>query len=220
MSWPPPTDVTLVGDVVTLSQADSEHDAAELFAALDDDAVWQHLKGRPSDPAGWTAILTSSFVDGRLPWVVRMTEDHTGVAAGTVVGTTSYLDISTVDARLEIGSTSYSRSVWASGVNPDAKLQLLTYAFEVLGCGRVQLKTDIRNARSQQAIARLGAQYEGVLRRYQRRTDGTVRDSVLFSIVVEEWPVVRDRLRRRVETARSGAAVSEPPTSRLNGFGS
>jgi RimJ/RimL family protein N-acetyltransferase len=74
----------------------------------------------------------------------------------------------------------------------------MTCAFEVLGAGRVQLKTDVRNARSQQAIARLGAQYEGVLRRYQRRADDTVRDTVMFSILAEEWPAVRDRLQRRV----------------------
>ena len=78
------------------------------------------------------------------------------------------------------------------------KLLLLGYAFDTLHMGRVQLKTDIRNHRSQQAIARLGATYEGVLRRYQRRVDGTVRDTVMFSITAEEWPSVRDRLSDRV----------------------
>ena len=100
--------------------------------------------------------------------------------------------------RLEIGATAYARSVWATKVNPDAKLVLLRHAFETLRVGRVQLKTDVRNVRSQRAIARLGAHYEGTLRRHQRRDDGTIRDSVLFSIVVEEWPSVRDALIARL----------------------
>jgi RimJ/RimL family protein N-acetyltransferase len=88
--------------------------------------------------------------------------------------------------------------VWGTAVNPETKLLLLEHAFEVLGAGRVQLKTDVRNVRSQQAIARLGARYEGTLRRYQRRSDGTVRDTVLFSVLAEEWPAVRDGLRERL----------------------
>jgi N-acetyltransferase len=84
-------------------------------------------------------------------------------------------------------------------VNPETKLLLLGYAFDVLGAGRVQLKTDVRNARSQQAIARLGAQYEGVLRRYQRRSDDTVRDTMMFSVLAEEWPTVRAALIARLE---------------------
>ena len=83
-------------------------------------------------------------------------------------------------------------------VNPEAKLLLLSHAFDVLGAGRVQLKTDVRNHRSQQAIARLGARYEATLRRYQRREDGTVHDTVLFSILAEEWPAVRDGLLERI----------------------
>jgi RimJ/RimL family protein N-acetyltransferase len=92
----------------------------------------------------------------------------------------------------------YSPAVWSSHVNPECKFLLLQFAFERLGMGRVQLKTDIRNVRSQQAIARLGATFEGVLRRYQRRTDDTVRDTVLFSITAEEWPQVRDHLQGRL----------------------
>jgi RimJ/RimL family protein N-acetyltransferase len=88
--------------------------------------------------------------------------------------------------------------VWGTVVNPQTKLLLLGHAFDDLGAGRVQLKTDIRNVRSQQAIARLGATYEGVLRRYQRRADGTVRDTVLFSVIAEQWPSVRERLQARL----------------------
>ena len=91
----------------------------------------------------------------------------------------------------------YAPSVWASDVNPACKLLLMEWAFGH-GFGRVQLKTDIRNARSQQAIARLGARYEGVLRRYQRRQDGSVRDTVVFSVTAEDWSLVRSGLVSRL----------------------
>lgn len=117
--------------------------------------------------------------------------------AGTVVGTTSYLELSLPDARVEIGHTVYTPAVWGGTVNPACKLLLMGWAFDH-GFGRVQLKTDIRNLRSQRAIAKLGATYEGVLRRYQRRADGTVRDTVMFSVTAEEWPEVRERLETRL----------------------
>jgi RimJ/RimL family protein N-acetyltransferase len=121
-----------------------------------------------------------------------------GLPRGAVAGTSSYLEVSPHDARLEIGWTAYAPAVWGSALNPEAKLLLLGYAFETLVMGRVQLKTDIRNVRSQQAIARLGARYEGVLRRYQRRADASIRDTVLFSITAEQWPEVRARLSARL----------------------
>lgn len=102
------------------------------------------------------------------------------------------------DARLEIGATAYTPAVWGSAVNPEVKLALLGHAFDVLGAGRVALKTDVRNRRSQRAIAALGARYEGTLRRYQRRGDGTMRDTVLFAVVAEDWPAVRSRLTQRL----------------------
>ena len=201
MPWPPARDVRLRGKFVELTQADPDLDASELFKALDHDAVWQHLAGRPTDAAGYARLLDDGYAAGRLPWIVRLTADAAGLAAGAVVGTSSYLDMSASDARLEIGFTAYTPTVWAGVVNPETKLLLLGYAFDVLGAGRVQLKTDVRNARSQQAIARLGAQYEGVLRRYQRRSDDTMRDTVMFSILAEEWPAVRDALTDRLEAA-------------------
>jgi N-acetyltransferase len=196
--------VRLTGRSVELNQADPNRDAAELFTALDHDAVWQHVAGRPADIPGCAKLLEAGYAAGRLPWIVRLTGEHAGLAAGAVVGTSSYLDISTADARLEIGFTAYTPATWAGVVNPETKLLLLGYAFDALGAGRVQLKTDVRNARSQQAIARLGAQYEGVLRRYQRRADDTVRDTVIFSILAEEWREVRAGLTARLEAAAPG----------------
>jgi N-acetyltransferase len=199
MSWPPAKDVVLRGRCVELTQADPHRDANELFAALDHDAVWQHVAGRPSDAAGYKEVLRQAVDAGRLPWVVRLTVGYGGLAAGAVAGTSSYLEVSPRDARLEIGFTAYTPAVWAGVVNPETKLLLLGYAFETLNAGRVQLKTDVRNARSQQAIARLGAQYEGILRRYQRRADDTVRDTVLFSMLADEWPAARDGLVARLD---------------------
>jgi N-acetyltransferase len=198
LPWPPSADVVLTGTFVELRPVDVDRDIDELFAALDDDDVWRHLAERPADPAAFAATLRGRFADGQLPWVVRLRGPYRGLAAGTVVGTTSYLDVLPAAARLEIGWTAYVPPVWGSAVNPDAKLALLAYAFDELGAGRVQLKTDVRNQRSQRAIAGIGAQFEGLLRRYQRRTDGTIRDTVLFSILSEEWPDVRRRLRERV----------------------
>jgi RimJ/RimL family protein N-acetyltransferase len=198
MTWPPEPGVLLRGEVVELSPVVPGRDAPELFAALDDDAVWRHVAGRPRDAADHARILEQALSAGRLPWAVRLVRPLAGLPAGAVVGTSSYLDVSVADARLEIGWTTYAPAVWGGPVNPETKLLLLGHAFDVLGAGRVQLKTDVRNQRSQQAIARLGARYEGTLRRYQRRADGTVRDTVLFSVLAEEWPAVRDGLRRRL----------------------
>jgi RimJ/RimL family protein N-acetyltransferase len=114
------------------------------------------------------------------------------------VGTTSFLDVSVHDARLEIGSTMYSPSQWGCDLNPTCKFLLMSFAFGELGMGRVQLKTDIRNVRSRNAIERLGARHEGVLRRYQRRADGTVRDTVMYSVTAEDWPAVRAGLLKRI----------------------
>jgi N-acetyltransferase len=202
LRWPVAEGIRLRGRFVELTQVDPQHDAEQLFSAVDHDAVWAHTHVRPADPTDYCRILRESLAAGRLPWVVRLVCDQAGVAAGTVVGTSSYLDVSAGDARLEIGSTAYDPRVWASAVNPETKLLLLAHAFDVLGAGRVQLKTDVRNTRSQQAIHRLGATYEGTLRRYQRRADDTVRDTVLFSILADEWPAVRAGLNARLELAR------------------
>jgi RimJ/RimL family protein N-acetyltransferase len=200
MTWPPVA-TQIIGHVVELSPCVPERDARPLFDALNHDAVWRHVAGRPRDAEEYTAALSKRLDEGRFVWLVRLRRPYAGLAAGAVVGTSSYLEVSVPDARLEIGATAYTPAVWASSVNPDTKLELLTYAFETLGAGRVQLKTDVRNVRSQEAIARLGATYEGTIRRYQRRGDGTVRDSVLFSIMAEEWPAIREGLlARAIET--------------------
>lgn len=200
--WPVPEGTVLRGRLVRLSRADPDADAEELFDALDDDRDWAYVRGRPNSVEEAYAQIQALQANPRWhQWVVRAEIDLPGVARGAVVGRSSYLSVEPIEATLEIGATAYRPSVWATGVNPEVKLLLLEYAFERLGAGRVQLKTDIRNIRSQQAISRLGAQYEGVLRRFQRRSDGTVRDTVVFSIIAEEWPTVRDNLTQRVDSA-------------------
>ena len=203
MTWPPASRTALSGSTVTLRPY-TRDDATELFHALDEPQVWALLGPRPRSVEQLAEHIEARAQD-RATWVVRLLTRVGDLSAGSVVGSTAFLDVSTYDARLEIGSTSYSPAVWGTRVNPEAKLLLLAYAFDVLGVGRVQLKTDVRNTRSQQAIARLGATYEGTLRRYQRRADGTVRDTVLFSITADEWPACRERLEQRLSGNQDGA---------------
>jgi len=199
MVWPVPDGARLRGETVRLTTVDPSADAGELFAALDADAVWAHLPWRPRAASEFADHLRelNAHPDWHV-WIVRARTEIGDRAAGAVLGVTSYLDVRPRDAALEIGFTAYTPSVWGGPVNPEAKLLLLEYAFDELHVGRVQLKTDVRNHRSQQAIARLGAQYEGTLRRQFRREDGTVRDSVLFSITAEDWPRVRAGLTERL----------------------
>jgi RimJ/RimL family protein N-acetyltransferase len=198
LTWPPSAGTTLKGGTVEVSLLDPMKDAEELFAALDHETVWRHQGVRPPTPAEYQAQLLEA-ARTRLLWLIRLGRPLGETPGGAVIGTSSFLDVSVGDARLEIGATAYSPAVWGSEVNPETKLLLLGFAFDELGAGRVQLKTDVRNVRSQQAIARLGARYEGTFRRNQRRADGTIRDSVFFSIIAEEWPSVRERLQSRLE---------------------
>lgn len=200
----------LVGAVVRLDPVVAD-DAAGLFAALDDQRVYAAgfgggPAGRPADVAamrGWTAADEQARADPgapgyRVAYTVRL-RAHTGLgAAGTVVGTTSIGDVVLGDERAHVGWTGYGPRWWGSAVNPEFKLLLLAHCFDDCGLGRVKIQTDAINARSQAAIARLGATREGVLRRHKARADGTFRDTVVFSVLREEWPAVRAGLRARL----------------------
>lgn len=170
----------------------------ELFAAGGgDEEVWRWQGGpapRTREELGekLTALLEAAGRGESVPFAVV----HR--ANGRAVGWSTYMDIDVAHERLEIGWTWYGRPYWRSSVNTESKLLLLTHAFEELGMGRVQLKTDHLNHRSQAAIARLGAQREGVLRRHRRRPDGTWRDTVYFSLLAEEWPAAKARLTTRL----------------------
>jgi len=172
-------------------------DAPRIFAALDHDAVWAAgysggPSARPVDPAGWVRRIEAAAAEQRAMFTVRAAD------TGDVLGTSSLGDTSLEHQRTHLGWTAYTPSVWGSAVNPECKLLLLTHAFEECGFGRVKIQTDSINLRSQAAIAKLGASREGVLRRHMVRPDGTTRDTVVFSITVDEWPVVKAGLERRL----------------------
>ena len=118
--------------------------------------------------------------------------------SGRAVGITTYRDIDDAHRTLEVGGTWLGRPWWRTAINTEAKLLILGHAFDVLGANRVAIKTDIRNERSQAAIARLGAKREGVLRHQYVRRDGTLRDTVMYSVIPEEWPGVRANLLARL----------------------
>lgn len=118
------------------------------------------------------------------------------------VGMTTYMDIRQGHRGLEVGMTWLAKAHQGTRVNPEAKLLLLTHAFEVLGCERVQLKTDARNLQSQRAIEKMGAKKEGVLRSHLVMPDGLMRDSVMYSVIKEEWPGVKEGLLARLAASR------------------
>jgi N-acetyltransferase len=173
----------------------AEAHRAGLASAADHAEIWDHMPIAASGDAfdAWFDRSLELALAGReAVWAVRTTAD------GALVGSTRYLAIKPDHRRLEIGHTWYAPRVWGGRVNPACKLAMLRYAFETLGFNRVELKTDSRNLRSQAAIAKLGATKEGVFRAHMVRRDGTLRDSVYFSIVRDEWPDVRDRLASRL----------------------
>jgi len=126
------------------------------------------------------------------PWAV------VDAASGHAVGMTTFMNIDEQNRRLEIGSTWLGTAAHGTGINPAAKLLLLTRAFESLGCIAVEFRTHVRNEQSREAIARLGATQDGILRNHQLWRDGTLRDTVVFSILDSEWPAVKAGLESRI----------------------
>lgn len=122
----------------------------------------------------------------------------------TLLGTTSYHDIVPAADRVEIGYTWYAKRVQRSHVNTSCKLLLLSHAFDTLGAGVVGLRTDCENFASQAAIERLGAKKDGVIRHHVLRRDGTVRDTVMYSILRSEWPAIKSALHQRLERHARG----------------
>ncbi len=185
---------SLSGRWVRLETLAEEHREG-LRAAADNDRIWEHLallgRGEGFDPFFNTAIAQRE-AKRRVPFAVRF------LATGELVGSTSYLDPVPEHKRVEIGWTWYRPDVWATAVNPECKLLLMSHAFDVLGLNRVSFLTDVRNERSQAAIAKLGAQREGVMRSHAITRNGRVRDSVLFAITAGDWPLVKERLTQRV----------------------
>lgn len=187
---------TLTGEHVVLEQLRREH-TAELFHALDDEEVWRHIQGRRARNvaemgAFVDGILRSCALGQRVAWIYREPR------SGAVIGTSSYAPAEEKLRSVHIGGTMTARAYWRSGVNTEAKLLLMTRAFETLGAARVEWQTDNLNLRSQAAIERLGATREGVLRSHKPRRDGTRRDSVFYGLLAEEWPAAKRRLLDRL----------------------
>jgi len=150
-------------------------------------------------PTEWTAAGFEAWVKAKLFGAKQRAMVVTLARTGEVVGSTSFLDIDPVNKAVEVGSTWYAPSARGTAVNPECKLLMLGHAFEVEGCERVTLKTDARNEHSKRAMAKMGAVYEGVLRKHRIQQDGFVRDTAYFSVVRSEWPSLKASLQRRLQ---------------------
>ncbi|MEO7497895.1 MAG: GNAT family protein [Massilia sp.] len=176
------------------------------------------LRGAASDGRLWTLRITSvpepqdveAYIDAALATPNRLAFAVIEAASGAVIGTTSYHDIVPAIDRLEIGWTWYAQRVQRTHVNTTCKLLLLAHAFDTLDCAVVGLRTDNFNHASQAAIERLGAKKDGVIRHHHPRRDGTVRDTVMYSILRGEWPEVAAQLRYKLARHAGGAAASNP----------
>jgi len=189
-----PRPVVLEGRGVRLEPLESGH-ADALARAASDGKLWELWFTSVPDPAGASKYVADALAGQAaghmLPWAVRE------LSTGTIIGSTRYHDILADVDRVEIGYTWYAKSWQRTHVNTACKLLLFTHGFESLNCQVIGLRTDIHNLASQRAIEALGARKDGVIRHHLRRRDGTVRDTVMYSLLLEEWPAVKERLLRR-----------------------
>jgi RimJ/RimL family protein N-acetyltransferase/nitroimidazol reductase NimA-like FMN-containing flavoprotein (pyridoxamine 5'-phosphate oxidase superfamily) len=188
--------VLLNGEHVRLEPLSPAH-VDGLHEVLSDEEIWQFLPTpRLTTREEWAAhvdsLLSRRWQGLQVPWA------QVDPSTGRVVGLTTYHDIDPVNRSVGIGHTMLGRQWWRTGVNTEAKLMLMARAFDVLGAEKVFWYTDIRNQRSQNAIARLGASRDGLIRAQRLRTDGTWRDTVVFALTADEWPTVAKHLRARL----------------------
>lgn len=187
--------MTLEGRVVRLEPLAAGH-LDDLTRAAADPAIWRWLPDRVTkaeELERWLdAALTASATGAEHAFAVIDRE------SGRAIGSTRYLEISHAHRGVEVGWTWYARERWASAVNPECKLLLLSHAFDDWGAIRVCLKTDSLNERSRAAILRLGARHEGDLRNHRVRPDGSYRHSSYYSILDSEWPEVKRGLEERL----------------------
>jgi len=183
--------ITLTGEVAIVEPLAPEHHD-ELVAAAEDGQLWKLWYTSVPNPASARSYIEAALALRRdahgMPFVVRER------ASGTIVGCTRYFNVEPAHRRLEIGYTWYAKRVQRTAVNSECKLLLLGHAFERLDCIAVEFRTHWMNHQSRNAIARLGAKQDGVLRNHQIAPDGSLRDTVVFSIIASEWPAVRQHL--------------------------
>jgi N-acetyltransferase len=190
-----PKPVVLEGRGIRLEPLTIEHHDA-LVAAASDGKLWDLWFTSVPEPSQANAYITAALTGQRdghmLPWAVRE------LTTNKIIGSTRYHDIVPAIDRVEIGWTFYAATWQRSHVNTACKLMLLEHAFDALGCKVVGLRTDNFNFKSQKAIEALGAKKDGVIRHHYARRDGSVRDSVFYSILASEWPNVRRHLELRL----------------------
>ncbi|MET1087385.1 MAG: GNAT family protein [Arthrobacter sp.] len=196
--------LTLTGRYVILEPLSHDHHDGLIEAARDGE-LWRLWYTSVPAPGEMAAEIDRRLAlqerGSMLPFTTRLIDPATG-GPGRIIGMTTYMNIDAGTPRLEIGYTWNAASVQGTGTNPDSKLLLLRHAFEVLGCVAVEFRTHWLNHQSREAIARLGAKQDGVLRSHSRTRDGILRDTVVFSILEHEWPTVRAGLEYRL--ARRG----------------
>jgi N-acetyltransferase len=184
---------------VRLEPLHSRH-RADLASAIRDGELWTIRETLVPHPDGLDAFFENA--EARFAAGTELAFATFDKVSQRIVGSTRFMSINAANRRVEIGFTFLARSAQQTHVNTNCKYLMLCHAFEAWGCNRVELLTDVRNAKSRAAIARIGAQQEGVLRSHMPMPDGHVRDSVIFSVIRAEWPAVRERLEARVQAAR------------------
>lgn len=188
MPWLEP--ITLRGDHATLVPLSVDHGAA-LTAAAEDGALWKLWYTAIPSPQGMTTEIDRRLklqaAGAMLPFTVRD-------AGGEVAGMTTYMNVDAANRRVEIGSTWYAKRVQRTALNTQCKLLLLEHAFETMDCIAVEFRTHLFNHQSRRGIERLGAKLDGVMRNHQIAPNGTLRDTVVYSIIPGEWPTVKAHL--------------------------
>jgi N-acetyltransferase len=202
-----PAPILLEGNGVRLEPLTADHEPG-LAAAAMDGRLWELWFTSVPEPAQTAAYIATALEGQRaghmLPWAIRE------LSTGAIAGTTRYHDIVPGIDRVEIGWTWYAASWQKSHVNTTCKLLLLTHAFETLGCRVVGLRTDNFNFASQRAIEAIGAKKDGVIRHHFARRDGSVRDSVIYSILAAEWPDVKKHLAGRLVRHGTPPPIEKP----------
>jgi RimJ/RimL family protein N-acetyltransferase len=190
--------ITLEGTYVRLEPLTPSH-LDGLMRAGADEAIWRWMPYCPRTRDEFAKWLDDA---------IRATErgDQLGFAtidraSGEIVGSTRLFFVSPHDRRVEIGGTWLAPHAQRTGINTEAKLMMMTYCFETLGCVRVELKTDSRNEQSRRAIARIGGQFEGIMRKHMLVQGGNRRDSAYFAVIDDDWPAVKQRLTATLATA-------------------
>jgi RimJ/RimL family protein N-acetyltransferase len=190
-----PSPVTLTGSVAILEPLEFKH-AEDLREAVCDGELWK---------LGYTTVPAPEQMDAEIERRLALRRAGSMIPFAVIerapyraVGMTTYMNIDSLNRRVEIGSTWYRKRVQRTALNTECKLLLLTHAFETLSCIAVEFRTSSANLQSRRAIERLGARLDGILRSHGYHTDGTLRDTCVYSITAAEWPAVKSKLVERL----------------------